>query len=341
MKKIAAFIAILLAAALGFGQTPDTELDKYKSGIQNFADDLAIILPMNSTIGLNWNDAYIGQLIDIPPRFAIGVTTGFTTLPYGSIKTLLEDMGVEADDTVPSFIQSYGVPLPAAVIDARVGGFILPFDMGFKLGYFKMNGEDLNINYILVGGDVRYRVLEQRILIPKISVGVGYNYMSTRIKMADALGDDISIGIPTEYALLHPALGGISTIDLSSPDLDLDMSTKVLDFKVQASWKALIFEPSLGFGLSYGMSSVSTQAESKLQKNGTTDLDQTELAALSALGFDVSDSSLGYSRNTSAFVPRFFCGLGFNLAVFRLDFGTMYGLTTRSWGATVNASFQL
>ncbi|MDR3201226.1 MAG: hypothetical protein LBT68_07180 [Spirochaetales bacterium] len=177
MKKIGLIFAIFcLAAGLGFSQTT---LDRYKGGIEDFAEDLAAVLPINSMIGLNWNDAYIGQFLGVPPHFGIGFTGGFTTIPYGPIKDLVQDaMGGDSGD-IPSLVRSMGIPIPAYTIDARIGGFILPFDAGLKFGYLKMDISDVKIDYLLVGGDVRYCVLEQLLLVPDVSIGLGFNYMKT------------------------------------------------------------------------------------------------------------------------------------------------------------------
>ena len=330
---------LCLLAGMSFAQSPD--LDKYKSGIATFAEDLASVLPMNSTVGLNWNDAYIGEIAQISPHFGIGLTTGFTTLPYKRIKALVEDaMGGDPED-IPRAIQKTGIPIPAAAIDARICGFLLPFDLGIKLGFFNFDAADLKIDYLLVGADVRYCVLEQATFIPKISVGTGFNFMKSKVTMGKALGDGISIDIPAAYSGLVPGLAGISSLDLTSPDLYLDTQTKVVDFKAQASWKALIFEPSIGLGVSYGISEVSAGAESRLYKNGSTPLSTTEIDALSVLGFDVDETSLGFTKKVKAFSYRLFGGIGLNLAVIRLDLGLMYGMNSGSWGATFGGRIQM
>jgi hypothetical protein len=335
MKKIILCAAILcLTAGAGFAQV-DTTLDQYKGGIEDFAKDLAGVLPINSSIGLNWNDAYIGQILDTPPHFGVGITGGFSTLPYKTIETLVEDaMGGDSQD-IPSFIRTMGVPIPAAAIDARIGGFVLPFDIGLKFGYIDLDIEDVKVDYLLLGADLRYRVLEQTALIPKISVGAGFNYMKSNVTMSNALGSGVTIDTSSDLSSY-----GITNISLSAPDLYLEMATKVIDFKVQASWKALIFEPSLGLGVSYGMSEVSVGAESTLSANGGGSVDDA-ITRLSALGYDIDGTSVGYTKKVNAFAYRLFGGVGFNLMVFRIDLGLLYGLNTGSWGATLGARVQL
>jgi hypothetical protein len=335
MKKIIICIVILcLAAASGFAQV---NLNQYKKGIEDFADDLATILPMNSAIGLNWNDAYIGQLLDVPPHFGIGVTAGVVNIPYGPVKNLVEDAMDGDSSDIPSFVKTFGVPIPAYTIDARIGGFMLPFDIGLKFGYLNLDISDVQIDYLLLGGDVRYCVLEQTVLIPKVSVGAGFNYMKTNATMSGALGSGMTIDTTASSS----QLGGVTQLDFSTPDLYLEMKTKVLDFKAQASWSALIFEPSIGLGASYGMSEVSAGAESTMSVTGGSATVDDVVDGLNGLGYDVGGAKLGYTKKVNAMSYRLFGGLGFNLAVLRLDLGFLYGINSGSWGATVGARFQM
>lgn len=331
MKRfITGLVILFLAAGTVFSQTA-INLDQYRTGIEDFADDLAAVLPLNSSIGLNWNDAYIGQILDVPPHFGIGVTAGFTTIPYGPIKNLVEDaMGGNSDD-IPSLVKSVGVPVPAGVIDARIGGFFLPFDIGLKVGYLKFDMSDIKVDYLLLGGDVRYCVLEQAVFIPKISVGVGFNYMKTDATLGGIMN---ATTIDASAAYGHAA--GADMVSMTSPDLYLEMESKVLDFKVQASWNVLIIEPSIGLGASYGFSQVAAGAESSLQLTGAADM-----ATLSGLGYDVDSAGIGYTKNVSAASFRAFGGVGFLLPFVRIDLGLLYGLTTRSWGASLGGRFQL
>jgi hypothetical protein len=333
MKKIVVGLLVLcFAAGMGFSQTPD--LAQYKKGIEDFADNLAAVLPLNSSIGLNWNDAYIGQVVDVPPHFGIGVTTGLTTIPYAPIKNLVEDaMGGDSGD-IPSFIKTLGMPVPAGVIDARVGGFLLPFDAGLKFGYLKLDISDVNVEYLLLGGDVRYCVLEQVIAIPKISVGVGFNYMKTNATLGGIM-NSTSIDVTGTGTSLDG-----QTLGMSSPDLYLEMEAKVIDLKVQASWNLLIVEPSIGLGASYGFSQVAAGAESTLKVNNTA-IDPNDLAVLGNNGFDVDSKGIGYTKNVTAITYRVFGGIGFHLPFIRIDFGLLYGLNAGSWGATLGGRFQL
>jgi hypothetical protein len=206
-KSFLVFILVLVIGqgALVFAQTPPTTvnlIDDFKKGFQQFSDDVASVLPMNSTIGLNWSDAYIGQLIALPPSLGVGITAGVTGIPYDSVKKILVDTLKGDDNEIPSLIKDYGLPLPAMAIDARLGGFILPFDIGFKFGFVPKTladqvGDNIKIDFLLVGGDIRYLLMKQRfVVIPEVSVGVGYNYLKGSVEFGGVLPNLFEITLP-------------------------------------------------------------------------------------------------------------------------------------------------
>ena len=78
IKILSLFTAFLLiSAAPVFSQS---ELDELKSRLDSFSEAMALSLPFNSTIGLNWSDAYIGQFLRLPPHFGAGLSVGVTAL---------------------------------------------------------------------------------------------------------------------------------------------------------------------------------------------------------------------------------------------------------------------
>ena len=76
MKRL--LISMLLIAALGAGTAvadPFSDFDAFTEGFRAFGSELAGALPHNTTIGQQWADAHIGQLLGIPPRFGLGVSS--------------------------------------------------------------------------------------------------------------------------------------------------------------------------------------------------------------------------------------------------------------------------
>lgn len=343
------FIVLLLGQSVGvFAQTSTVDLiNDFKQGFQNFADDTASVLPMNSTIGLNWSDAYIGQLLAVPPSLGVGLTAGVTGIPYDSVKKILVDTLGGSESDIPQFIRDYGLPLPAMAVDARLGGFILPFDIGFKIGFLPKAladrvGDNVNVDFFLIGGDIRYLLMKQRfVVIPEVSVGVGYNYLKGSVEFGGVLPNLLEITLPAPPPAISPApWSSGDKLTLSSPDFYIEWETKVIDLKAQASWSLLILQPSVGIGASYGSSHVGGGAKSNLTLNGNP-ISPTALQALRTLGFDVNDASIAVFSDVTGWSFRLFGGVSVNILVLRIDAGIQYNLIGKNLGASIGARLQL
>ena len=345
IKRISAItLALFASASLAFAQV---DLKAIQDGADALSETLAPALPFNSTVGLNWSSAYIGQLVGIPPHFGVGVATGMTTVKVEGIADMLSLIG---NFSLPSGIGDF-LPLPAAVAEARIGGFILPFDLGLKVGYLpdsaKASLEDLagglSVDYLLVGADVRYAHLKGNILLPAISLCVGFHYLK------GGLGS--TVGSEQDFSFSG---GGIThQLFLPAPDIGLRWESKTIDLKAEISKGLLIFTPYLGFGASYGISSAGYYLESDVQYSedgGTTktpisDAKIAELKdAMNAAGITPPDfSSTGISSDIefSGWSFRAFGGLSLNIIVLRLDLTGMYNIADGSYGGTLGVRFQL
>jgi hypothetical protein len=332
MKRAFLVITVLLSATAVFAQVNFTT---FQSGFSEFAQDLANAAPMNTSNGLQWSQAYIGQF----PHFGLGVTVGATTLSAGAMQTMASSLGVTLPSSF-SYVSKYGLPLPTYTIDARLGGFVLPFDIGFKLGVIPSGtlqkmGLQVDLNYILVGADVRYGLLKDEGLSPALSIGLGYSHMKTTVGVPGILSGDIPIA----------NVAGGNTLTLSNPSLQMDWSTNVIDLKAEISKKLIFITPYLGVAasLSFG-SSASGEVQSTVKYNNNpitqTDINNINLyyesrgqtpPDLSAVGVSAS------AKNGTGLAFRAFGGVSFNLFILYLDFGAGYDFSTGSVGGSLNA----
>jgi hypothetical protein len=344
MKKIGKilclFAVILLISTPVFSQVPEFGLGDLKNTFNDFSSALANSLPFNSTMGLNWSDAYIGQFLDLPPHFGIGITTGFTTMDFGSLNDLLNMFGVNALDKING-----GFPLPGYTIDARIGGFILPFDIGFKFGFLKINPDILNnllktdipdfsMDYLLIGGDLRYALVKGKTIPFNLSLGAGFNYLKGGISMPVPGAADLSFNITNNRILNIP-----------KPELGLNWQTKSLDFKVQASLKVLVLTPYIGFGASHAWSSAGYGVTSNINvtdsSNNPVPLDEAK-SAIESFGIDgVSSKGFSHSEEVKGWSFRTFGGFSINLALVKFDITGMYDFISKCYGFTFGTRFQL
>lgn len=348
MKRALVIVLLLSVAVTAWGQA--TTLGAYEDGFQNFVEEFSKSLPMNSTIGLNWSDAYIGQLMRVPPNFGVGVTAGVTTIPYRAFENLFDDLGVAIPGEISDF-SAVGVPFPAYAIDARIGGFILPFDIGLKFGTLPggVDFGDANVEYTMFGADVRYAVMEQGIgLKPDISLALGYNRLNGAVSVPTGIGRIEIEEVP--YDPNNPSATG--SLALDDPDLDFDWGANVIDLRAQASKKILFVEPHIGLGAAFGISDSSANLSSDVLLDtggGYTVVDQTTInnikqaaqAAGITLPDDFDQTSFGVSSNVNTFALRIFGGTSFNILILRLDLGLMYNITSGSVGGSLGARIQL
>ena len=347
MKRIIVTLLLLAFATTAWAQDV-TNIGDYEKGFQNFVDEFSKSLPMNSTVGLNWSDAYIGQLLRVPPNVGFGVTAGVTTIPYRAFEGLFDDLGIDVPSEI-SDLEGLGAPFPAYAIDARVGGVVLPFDVGLKFGTIPggVDFGDTNVEYTLFGADVRYAIIEQGIgLRPDVSIGVGYNRLNGAVSIPSGIGQIQIADVP------DPSGSGTTQLALDEPNLEFDWGANIFDFRAQASKKILFVEPTIGIGAAVGVADSAAKMSSDLLINdgGTfravtdqeiADIKQAAGAAGVTLPDEFDKESLGVSSNVNTFAFRIFGGTSFNILLLRLDLGLMYNITSGSVGGSLGARIQL
>jgi hypothetical protein len=301
-----------------------TNFQDIVDGVDAFSTQLADSLPLNSAQGLNWCSAYIGQLLDVPPHFGVGISAGVTMIKAEKLSALTNAFGVS--------LPIEGMfPNPGYTVEGRIGGFVLPFDVGLKVGYIPPVGPDkFQLEYFLVGGDFRYALLEGGAVLPELSLGVGVNYLSGGILAK--IGKDISFNWKSD------------NLTLTAPSLDFSWETLNFEFKAQISKSFLIITPSLGIGVNYARTKAGYMATTKLTPSNNTILN--DLTGEFGVEFD-KDNGFSSIKEITGYGMRLFGGISFNLAVIRLDItaqaatGNNFNFAVLSYGAGLAARFQL
>jgi hypothetical protein len=338
MKRVLIVLGILLFAAAGlFAQI--TDYDDFADYFQTFADEVANSLPITASVGGNWSPAYIGQF----PHFGIGVSLGGMFMPYEAVKPVVDGLGL----SVPSALETYGVPFPAIAADARLGGFILPFDIGVKFGFIPEDAKDLfsdnvTADYLLAGADVRLRLTEGKGLLPTISAGAGYNYMQGTIGINDvSSGETIDV---TSYMLAEGYTGTYYRLVITDPDLAFNWETHTIQAKAQASWDLALLTPHLGFGAAHGFSSAGGGLFSQLSLD-SDDLGFTiddVVSVFNKYGYPVPTSEgIDISSDANGWSFWVYGGTAFNIVFLSIDLSAMYNFLSGTYGASANVRIQL
>ncbi|MDR1411273.1 MAG: hypothetical protein LBI91_03600 [Spirochaetaceae bacterium] len=324
IKILSIIILILVFCATGPVFAQNATVNQIYDGTKNFAQAMAEALPLNSSLGLNWSDAYIGKLIGKPPHFGVGASAGFTTVNADAVHDLLGYFSV----MLPASLNDL-IPLPAYTGELRLGGFGIPFDIGFKAGYLPSLdlGGGTELNYFQIGGDFRYGILEDKGLIPGLSVGFGAYHLT------GGIGAD-----------LPDQVFGLDTIkiDIENSRGDFTWQSTTLELKAQISKKLLFITPYLGLGANYAWTSAGFAVKGKVASQGeyakTIHLLETE--GLTGIKYE-AQKELSSEIKTSGLGFRVFGGFAFNIMAVKIDLTGMADPLHKVFGASLGLRFQL
>jgi len=340
MKKfgkvlIVGMVMFLLAA----GSVFSVDLEDLQKTVSGFSENMAKSLPFNSTMGLNWSDAYIGQFIKLPPGIpglGVGLSFGVTFLDIGDMNKILGIFG--GGNSID--VSGLGLPLPGYTFEGRLGGFILPFDIGFKFGALPeaiplLERFDIGLDYMLIGGDIRYSVIPDKVPVIKASVGLGVNHLSGGV--SKIIKEEQIFRIGDDY-----------TLAVGNPTVGLRWKTTSVELKAQTSVKLPLVPiiPYLGAGFNFAKSNAGYAIDSKITMTGSDgSVDSKDmLSKLKEFGFTdiaISDKGIESLLDNTAWNMRLFGGFSLKMAVIHLDLTGMYNVFTQNYGMTFGIRLQL
>lgn len=338
MKRTFVIAVFVLAVAASGAFASGFTFSQFQSTFQTFATDVTGALPLESSVGLNWSDAYVGQFLGVPPHFGVGVTVGAATIPFAALKSAITSFG----GTMPSFLSGSGLPFPAYTIDARIGGFVLPFDIGLKFGYLPPNSlssigiSNYTADYLVLGADFRYALLRDDGISPGLSVGVGYTYMRGAIGIPGVLSGPITVSSVS-------AGGNSYTLGFTNPSMAFLWNTNVIDAKVQLSKTFFILTPFIGAGVSYGISNAGGGMQSSMTVNGSpaTQAQLNQINQAYGTSYTLQNEGFAVYEKANGFSARAFGGFSFNLFILKIGVGAEYEFLSGSVAGMVNARVQL
>jgi len=307
-----------LLACLAFASAPVSavSLTDLTNGLDTFVSDATASLPFAASTGLDWSDAYIGNLLAVPPHFGVGVVAGATTIPGKAVKPLLSALGGSLDGDLP---------LPNVAATVRIGGVVLPFDVGLKAGVIpKMDLAGYSVEYTNLGADVRFALFQGEPLLPTISLGGGVSYLDA--KLGAKYGDNVSVPNPNN---------GSASLLITAPEAKLGLSALTFEGKAQISKSLLILTPYLGVSVLSGSATAKANVASSLSLiGGGSYSDFGDLGGVTSAGF-------GKEKSVATFGAKIYGGAALNILLLHLDVQGMYSVLDGSLGGSVGARFQL
>lgn len=269
----------------------------------------------------------------LPPHFGVGISLGGTKMDMTGLKDAATAFEGMINDFVPNSGDSsitdqlkgtvdFGsIPdifvMPTVSIDARIGGIFLPFDIGISAmmtnpSLFSVDLSDpnsltsmsapMNFNafgfngsadYLTLGIDIRYCVLDGGVILPKVSVGAGYNITKGSF--------------------------GISS-DKSGVDANMNLSFNTQVIYVQAEVSKSIMIATVFGGARALVSNTSTSWAWNI--NGTKSLGGNNLIISGedsgSCNADTTSSTYQDGKwDFSGVQPQLYAGVGFNFLVFQ------------------------
>jgi hypothetical protein len=165
-QTVPAFLLFFLFAHICAADTASRE-----GSAKEFAEKLQRSLPFTALTTLAWPDAYIGQLISRKPHFGAGLVYGMSPVDFSAVEKLFDELDGNGN------LNTDGVFMPPVSVQARIGGFFVPFDIGFVASVPLLKREPSNgvaLEQQTIGCDIRFALVREGVKAPSVSLGVAY-----------------------------------------------------------------------------------------------------------------------------------------------------------------------
>ncbi len=334
VRSVSAFTAaLLLSAASAFASTAD--IDK---AFESLNGTLTEVVP-ETTIQLGvWSDAYIGKLFpSVPPHFGAGVSAGGTFIETkalsNAIGTIITEINSHAAGATTDFNFTVPdqIPLPSASVHVRIGGFILPFDIGVYGAYFDLNTlkfEDFTgtVNYYTIGGDIRYAIMKGSTTLPKLSVGAGYIRTHLAFSMTGASTYSGTVGSTPASVTANADTN--TSFDLNTIFVQAQISKKFLILTPYAGVRAYVTSSKSHYDYSYSSTyEIGGVPQGNVPGgNGSSSRDY----GTDAFNFDWNNIR-----------PQLYAGLGLNLLFVNCTVGGSWNMRNNLLSANVNVCIKI
>lgn len=286
LKKLS-LSALLLAGAVSFSfadiSNITASLSKINGGLDDFASELGFAVPQAAVQQNVYADAFIGKVFPaVPPHFAVGFNTGFTHLNTSGLAKAADSLEIDGVNDDLYF--------PVLNADIRIGGLFLPFDVGFSFMTLDVSSlntmdADFTAEFTTFAVDARYALLEDGLVTPGISLGVGFSMNSG------------TFGASNKYA-----------------EVTVDYNVKTLYTQLQISKALNIPVVSIGFTPFLGLRAL----VSDYSNDWSWNVDNGSISAKSLKSLGVTTSGTASSDGFGGFQPQVYGGVGFNFMLIQL-----------------------
>ena len=287
----------------------DSPFTVAENGLNDFCDDLADVIPNSQTQQNVYAEAWIGKIFP-GFHFGAGVNAGVSALDVSTLKDAALALGVDDVKDINDTLV-----FPTITVDARLGGIILPFDIGvtaMSIDTSKMDSVDkaidpVAIDFFTLGADIRYAIFQGGFMRPKWSVGAGFYYTK----------------------------GGVD-VDDDTAKASLDFKSTTFMVNTQASIKLLCLVPFIGGRALFSKTSVDWKVNAGWARIIAKESDTYYEGVANALKWGILPSSFSGSSSGFSVYPQVFGGIGLDLLFLNLTVSGSYDIASKIPSAAVS-----
>lgn len=276
-----------------------TPFNDVTEGLNDFCGILADVIPNTQTMQNVYPMAWIGNLSK-GLHCGGGLNLGVSGMDIKPIKNVMETFDIDVPGSIPDMLA-----FPTATVDIRIGGIILPFDVGFAVSWFDVSRfsslekdlDPVKFDYLSIGGNIRYAIYRGNGLIKRWSVGGGYYFTKGGVEISD-----------------------------DKAEASLDFKSQTIMLETQVSGSILIFQPYLGMRALF----TKTNVDWKAKANWTDILDDPALVDVMSWGVLPTEFDGGSDTDFFDKVhPQIFCGIGAKVWAFTSSLNLAYDFVSR------------
>jgi hypothetical protein len=155
---------------------------------KHFAEEIQRSLPFSTLAALACPDAYIGQLVSRKPHFGLGISYGMSTVGFPAVREMLDSFGTNG------YMNMDRVFVPPLYAQVRIGGFFVPFDIGFvaSIPLYAKPADGVTTEQQTLGGDIRFALIRDGSKLPGVSLGIAYTQTTGHLSTSGS-GTDVNI----------------------------------------------------------------------------------------------------------------------------------------------------
>lgn len=264
-----------------------------------------------------WAESWIGMLIP-NVKFGFGINAGLASLDISPLKDAASALAIDEAGNLNDTLA-----FPTATADLRLGGFILPFDIGFTISSIDSSKiEELDdkispceFDYFSAGGDLRFCILNKgsKLVHARISLSGGGYYTKGSVKVADK--------------------------DSSESSASFDFNSTTLFLGAQANAKLFCFVPFAGGRVAIAKTNIKWAAHADwLNILG----DDSNGYIAKAVKYNILPSDFGNeSESEWTLHPQVFGGIGIDLFIIDVTVSASYDFAKQILGAAASVRFSL